>query len=146
MQPANNVLYGASDRNETGTNKKLFGRFAITVSNEDVKDIVVPLNAGATLTGSIVTEGAAQQVPPATPASLPAVQLVMADSDDLRPYTARSNADGTFELHDVPPERYRVHVTGSADGAYVKSIRFGNEDITGGVLDLTSGNGGGRKV
>src|SRR5260370_36621006 len=98
MQPANNVLFGASDRNETGTNKKLFGRFAITVSNEDVKDIVVPLNAGATLTGSIVTEGAVPQPPQATPASLPAGQLVMADDDDLRPSTCRSKHDRTFEF------------------------------------------------
>jgi hypothetical protein len=148
LQTAHNIMTGASDQNETAINKKLFGRRAVTVSNEDLKDIVVTLNAGATLTGVIVTEGAAPEPPPTDPSSaktappLPSVQLVPADSADNRPYTARSNADGTFEMHDLGPERYRVKVNGLADGIYVKSIHFGNEDATNGILDLTSGTGG----
>ena len=148
IQTANNVLFGATDQNETGVNKKLFGRHAVMVSNEDLKDIVVPLNAGATLTGAIVTEGARPQTPPVDPPSAktappqPTVQLAPADSTENRPYTARSNADGTFELHDLGPERYRVNVNGLPDGIYIKSIHFGNEDITNGILDLTTGLGG----
>jgi hypothetical protein len=144
LQTAHNVLFGASDQNETGTNKKLFGRHAVTVSNEDLKDLVVPLNPGATLTGTIATEATAPQPPPTAPSSPNAVtvQLVPVDSAENRPYTARSNADGTFEMHDLGPERYRVNVNGSADGTYVKSIRFGNEDITNSILDLTTSTGG----
>jgi protocatechuate 3,4-dioxygenase beta subunit len=151
IQPANNVFFGTNDQNESGTNKKLFGRYAVTVSNEDLKDIVVPLSVGATVTGTIVTEGGAPQPPPTDPTSAktaakpppqPTVRLAPADSTELSPYTARSNADGTFELHDLAPERYRVNVNGTADGTYVKSIRFGNEDVTNGILDLTSGTGG----
>jgi hypothetical protein len=148
IQTAHNVMFGVSDQNETAVNKKLFARHALTVSNEDVKDIVVTLNAGATLTGVIVTEGAAPQPPPpdTSPANAapppPSVQLVPADSPENRPYTARSNTDGTFEMHDLGPERYRVKVNGLLDGIYVKSIHFGNEDVTNGILDLTSGTGG----
>jgi hypothetical protein len=154
IQPANNVFFGANDQSETGTNKKLFGRYAVTVANEDLKDLVVPLNAGAVLTGTIVTEGAAPQPSPTEGAStavavkpvpLPTVRLVPADGE-LSPYTARSNADATCEWHDLAPERYRVNVTGSADGTYVKSIRFGNEDITKGILDLTGGLGGSIEI
>jgi len=39
LQTAHNVMVGASDQNETAVNKKLFGRHAVTVSNEDLKDI-----------------------------------------------------------------------------------------------------------
>src|SRR5258708_3228479 len=77
-----------------------------------------------------------------SPPPLPSAQLVPADSIENRPYTARSNADGTFEMHDLGPERYRVKVNALADGIYVKSIHFGNEDVTKGILDLTSGTGG----
>jgi len=148
LQTAHNVMTGASDQNETAVTKKLFGRHAVTVNNEDLKDIVVPLNAGATLTGTIVPEGPEPQPPPTDPSSaktappLPSAQLVPADSIENRPYTARTNADGSFEMHDLGPERYRVKVNALADGIYVKSIHFGNEDVTNGILDLTSGTGG----
>ncbi len=155
MQPANNVFFGANDQNETGANKKLFGRYAVTVSNEDLKDIAFPLSAGATLTGTVVTEGATPQPPPTEGSSakiaakappLPTVQLMPADNADMSPYTARSNPDWTYEVHDVAPERYRVNVNGTGDGIYVKSIRFGNEDVTNGILDLTTGIGGVMEV
>jgi hypothetical protein len=148
IQTAHNVLFGASDQNETSVTKKLFGRHPLTVGNEDLKDILVPLNAGATVTGAIVTEGVEPKPPPTdlssakTAPPLPSVQLLPADSVENRPYTARSNADGTFEMHDLGPERYRVNVNDLADGIYVKAIHFGNEDVTKAILDLTTGIGG----
>jgi len=148
IEPAMNVFFGSNDQNETGTNKKFFGRHPLTVSDEDIKDIVVSLNLGATLTGAITTEDGA--TPPtngsaagasAKPPALPSVRLEP-DSAVMSPYNAKSNTDGTFEVHDLAPERYRVVVSGTPEGSYVKSIRFGNEDITHGILDLTAGIGG----
>ncbi|HEV2688316.1 MAG TPA: carboxypeptidase-like regulatory domain-containing protein, partial [Bryobacteraceae bacterium] len=155
VEPAMNVFFSGGDQNETGTNKKLFGRYAVTVSDADLKDIVVSLNAGATLTGTIATEDGPTQPPPTggsstapapKPPPLPTVRLAPADSAVVNPYNARSNADGTFEVRDLAPERYRINVDGTADGSYVKSIRFGNEDVTHGILDLTPGMGGAIEI
>ena len=153
IEPANNVFFGGNDQNDTGSNKKIFGRFPVAVTNEDVKDLVVTLGLGPVVTGNIVTEGGESQPPPESDGNkpqqqqqankpVPTVRLAPVDSTILSGYNARSKPDGTFEQADIAPERYRVEVNGLTDGAYVKSIRFGNEDITYGVLDLTAASGG----
>src|SRR5258708_25204125 len=115
LQTSHNVLTGASDQNETAVTKKLFGRHALTVSNEDLKDIVVPLNAGATLTGTIVTEGAEPQPPPADPSStktptpLPSVQLIPPDSIANTPYTPQTTSHESSHSPNLPPHRSPVN-------------------------------------
>jgi len=152
IEPANNVFFGGSDQNDTGSNKKIFGRYPVAVTNEDIKDLVVNLGSGAVVTGNIVTEGGESPPPPESDGNkpqqqptnkpLPTVRLAPLDSTIISGYNARSKPDGTFEQADIAPERYRVEVSGLAEGAYIKSVRFGNEDITYGVLDLTAGSGG----
>jgi protocatechuate 3,4-dioxygenase beta subunit len=144
IEPANNVLF-ATDQGGGSMNKKLFAHYTVTVADEDVKDITLQLHAGATLTGTISTEDATAQTTSAKPL-LPTIRLQPLDSPDVSPATASSKADGTFELHDVAPRHYRVNVIGTTEGSYVKSVRFGGEDITNGTLDLTDGSGGAIEI
>jgi protocatechuate 3,4-dioxygenase beta subunit len=146
--PALNVMFGGVDQND-GAPKKLFGRYVVTVSNENISDIVVSFGSGSSLTGIIHAETnaapptqestAGTSPQPSTP--LPSVRLV-AEDNTINAYSARTAADGTFELHDLAPERYRVTVNGIPDGTYVKAVRFGDQDITHAVLDLTAGSPG----
>jgi hypothetical protein len=144
IEPSNNTMF-STDQGGASMNKKLFGHLAVTVGDEDLKDITLQLHAGATVTGTISTEGTATQPPQAKPA-LPTIHLQPLDTQDVSPFTAPSKADGTFEVHDLAPARYRVNVNGTAEGTYVKSIRFGSEDITNGILDLTEGLGGALEI
>jgi protocatechuate 3,4-dioxygenase beta subunit len=148
IEASHNVMFGGGDQNESGTNKRLFGRHAVTVSKEDVKDVVVSLNAGATITGVVAgencsTESTANESA-AKPDSktTPAIRLIAVDNSTLRPFSSNCNEEGKFELHDLAPERYRVNLSGTADGNYIKSVRFGNDDITYGILDLTESGSG----
>ena len=144
IEPSNNTMF-STEQGGAGMNKKLYGHLAVTVGDEDVKDITLQLHAGATITGTISSEAAAAQPPPAKPA-LPTIHLQPVETQDISPSAATSKADGTFELRDLAPARYRVSVNGTAEGTYVKSIRFGSEDITNAVLDLTEGAGGAIEV
>jgi hypothetical protein len=45
-------------------------------------------------------------------------------------------------MKSLSPERYRMTPTGLPDGCYVKQIRFGGQDVTRTLLDLTAGSGG----
>jgi hypothetical protein len=52
---------------------------------------------------------------------------------------------GSFHISKLAPERYRIEAQGPA-GSYVKSIRFGERDITSDNLDLTPGIGGAMEI
>jgi hypothetical protein len=60
------------------------------------------------------------------------------------PTTVRE--DGRFTLKIVPPNRYRVQVRSLPEGSYVKSIRFGGQEATEEVIDLTDGVSGSLRV
>ena len=145
IEPATNVMFGPMDANDAPP-KKLFGRFAVTITTEDLSDLVVMLGPGAIVTGAIATEGGDSPAPKdqqptgAKPPALPTVRL-NPDNFSSSPYSAHASADGTFEIQNLAPDRYRVEVSGAPDGVYVKSVRFGNEDVTYGVLDLSAGGG-----
>lgn len=139
IEAANNVLF-STDQNNAAMNKKLFAHYAVTVGDENVTDIALSLHTGATLTGTIATEG--PDPPPTANPTLPSIRLRPVDNIDAGDASAETKADGTFEIHDLAPERYRVEVNGTPEGTYVKSIRAGSEDITHGILDLSEGSGG----
>jgi protocatechuate 3,4-dioxygenase beta subunit len=148
----------------------LWVRAEVTIADKDVNDLVIRASAGATLAGTVRLEGGEIQslLPPdpakpgAAPAGLPAgVVVAVAAANILTPVGRPSvtlaeisstplggarpgqlQPDGSFKLEGVGPSRFRVNVTALPDGVYVKSVTFGGQNITNGVLDLTSGAGG----
>jgi hypothetical protein len=65
------------------------------------------------------------------------VQLVSDYLIGNPPLPARLNEDGTFTIKAVPPGHWGIAVTNQP--VFVKSVWFGNENIRGRYLDLTSG-------
>lgn len=51
--------------------------------------------------------------------------------------------DGTFQIQHLIPVAYRLAIGALPAGAYVKSIRFANQDITNKLLDLALSPDGG---
>jgi hypothetical protein len=45
-------------------------------------------------------------------------------------------------MKNIQPDRYRISATGLPEGCYAKQIRFGGQDVTRSIVDLTSGAGG----
>jgi hypothetical protein len=120
-------------------------RQTVTVGNADVEDLVVQLGPGAEITGTISTDGSAPPQPqqqPGTPRmnARPAVQLNAAEGSNFAGQT--TNDDGAFAIHNIAPDVYRVQVQPLPPGTYVKSIRFGSQDLLKTPLDLTGSSGG----
>jgi len=141
----------------------LVARHEVTVGDHNIEDLVVALSPMLELSGTIKIEGGdwnagvqqAQQrsaaangtAAPGTPGSSrpqPTVQLMVSQGGiafNGAP-NAHASDDGTFQVKNVAPEKYRVSVFGIPDGTYVKSIRFAGQDVARSDLDLTSGSGG----
>jgi hypothetical protein len=116
-----------------------------------VDGLVVQLGPGAEITGTISTDGSApqQQQQGGTPGmnARPAVRLLPADEvPQIAGMNPQFNDDGTFAIHNVMPAIYRVQVQSLPQGTYVKSIRFGSQDLMKTPLDLTGGSGGAINV
>jgi Carboxypeptidase regulatory-like domain len=118
-------------------------RQIVTVGTEDVDDLVLQLSPGAEITGTIAIEGAGPQ-PQLQPR--PNVQLIPMDGTGGAGSNLQATDDGTFAIHNIMPVVYRVQVQPLPPGTYVKSIRFGSQDLMKSALDLTSGSGGTMNV
>jgi protocatechuate 3,4-dioxygenase beta subunit len=125
------------------------GREVVRVGSSDVNDLVFRIGPGAEVTGKITTEpGSAQPQSqpngqtPAPGANLrPRVQLIVIDGANQGSTTGEAKEDGTFAIHNVAPATYQVQVLPMPPGMYLKSVRYGSQDISKGTLDLTNGGG-----
>lgn len=138
------------------------GRMEVNVSDSDLNDVVLQLTGGAEIAGSIKMEDGdlkdwlqpAQQSQNNAPNGLPpmlgpgtrSIRLSSTEGISVSAPAAQFNTDGTFQLKGVAPSKYFIQVNGLPQGAYIKSMRFGGQDVTRAPLDLTSGGGGSLEV
>jgi protocatechuate 3,4-dioxygenase beta subunit len=138
------------------------GRLEVNISDSDVNNVVLQLTAGAEIDGTIrMEEGdlkdwlqpqqSSQQRGPAGLPPLPgpgtkSVRLGSTEGISVSAPSAPCNADGTFLLKGVAPSKYFITIGGLPQGTFVKSMRFGGQDVTRAPLDLTSGGGGSLEV
>jgi hypothetical protein len=137
------------------------GRLEVNVSDSDVNGVVLQLTGGAEITGSIRMEDGdlkdwlePQQQSQNAPAGLPpllgpgtrSIRLSSTEGISVSAPAAQFNTDGTFQINGVAPSKYFIQVKGLPQGSYVKSIRFGGQDVTRAPLDLTAGGGGSLEI
>jgi protocatechuate 3,4-dioxygenase beta subunit len=142
-----------------GDNAPLYSRQMVTVSNANIDNLEVALVPGGELSGKITIEGRDQQQQQRNdtaqaassgsqaPTARPFVGLVpLQQGFAATGANGQSNDDGTFQLKNIAPDKYRVNVNGLPDGTYVKSIRYGGQDVTKSALDASSGVSGQLEV
>jgi hypothetical protein len=96
----------------------------IEVVDRDLEGVAITLRPGVTLTGRLSIEGL-EPVPAGIVAS---IQLRAAAG--MSGYSAiRFQPDGTFTIDNVTPGEYRFRVLQGARPRWVKSARFGGEDV-----------------
>jgi hypothetical protein len=119
----------------TEDNKTRMARQAVDVVNADVEGITLNFVAAIEVTGSVRVEG--------TPRS-PLDNLRVFLRGDIPMMMGQSSAevkpDGSFAIPNVVPDIYEITV-GVTQGAYVKSIKFGDAEAQDGRIDLTQGTG-----
>ncbi len=131
-------------------------RQQFTIKDADIQNAVVTLGPGPTVTGALKLEdGEVASILPELPeyaennatlaglAGAPRVILrpeggagaVSASTQGVLP-------DGTFEINNVYDRQYSTMLYNLPEGAYVKQVKFNGQDVTHGLIDLTSGAGG----
>lgn len=111
------------------TSARIFCRIPVTVSDDDVAGIQVELTPGPNVEGSIKMEGGKFERPPK-------IEL----QDFSTRLTAEAKEDGSFVWTNISPDKHEF-MYAPPEGAYVKSILFNREPVTGNVLDLRAGGG-----
>ncbi len=120
-----------------GTNTAVDLRTAreeVSITDSDVAGVKLTLMPGATMAGTVKLEG---DGPPVHPM----IVLIGVNGTESASNT-QTKDDGTFEFHGIAPGKYAALVDTLPDGVYVKSVRFGAQDVTRTALDLTSGVSG----
>jgi len=129
----------------------LVGRCVVTVSQENVGDLVCPLGPGQEVMATIgIAEGHETGQQPSVdgrkkPPSQPSLSFLAVDGFPTIPAIQKLD-NGSFRIHNVPPNRFRVNVSGLPEGTFIKAMRFNNQDWTQPILDLTSGAGGSLQI
>ena len=123
----------------TATHGQLdFASEQITVTDEDLDGIALAFSRGIAISGQFSTDGAG------TEQINGRVNLWPAERDRAFyvPPQSQPQQDGAFIIENVRPGSYSINIFVGAHAGYVKSIRFGDSDVSDGELTLTQGSTG----
>jgi protocatechuate 3,4-dioxygenase beta subunit len=123
--------------NSNDHERQMSARQKIEITDHDLSDIRVVLTKGATVSGRIATDDG-QPLPPN------AAQFVMLGSRSnewAANHGDQVKADGTFSISGIRPGEFRVQVFRLPDGWYIRSLRFGDQDVTDAPLKIEQGTG-----
>src|SRR6185312_2086374 len=128
------LMASTSNRGE-----RAYGRDEVSIADSDITGVKLTLEQGVTVTGTVKLEGDG-----------PPVRLSIFLSDMGGAYGHASSTvarnDGTFEFRGIALGKYAVGMEMLPDGAYIKSVRFGGQDVTHTMLDFTSGVNGSLEI
>jgi protocatechuate 3,4-dioxygenase beta subunit len=108
-----------------------YGREEVSIADSDISGVKLTLEQGVTVTGTVKLEG---DGPPGR------LEIFLSEMEGAygHAYSAQAKGDGTFELHGIASGKYAVGTEFRPDGVYLKSVRFGGQDVTHAMLDFTS--------
>jgi hypothetical protein len=147
----------------------LSGRVDVSLGNTNLENLTIRLTEGAEISGRFIVEGmdlptfkatlpaigarpvavstgvistgVATALPPVQQSLSLGIGLVSQEGPSAQMVGTVSD-DGTFRISKIPPVKRFVEVSPLPANAYVKSIRFGGQDVTRAPLDLSTGVGG----
>jgi len=121
--------------------KSVSGRVPLQVGNSGVENAAITLNPPMTLTGRIRIDGNTTLAPSNIQLSLRSLEPDLSMFGGP-PASAKSDANGAFQLQNVNPDLYAFSISGLPDGMYVKSVLVNGVDAQLTGLDLTRGGTG----
>lgn len=130
-----------------GGNVRGIAHQPVDVGQGDVNDVVLAISPPGSLRGTIRLEGTPQAGTAAVNLGNVHASLISADAGPtIGPLPeGHSNADGIFTLDNVLPGKYYVQA-GAPAGTYLKSVRFGQQEILGKELDLSQSAAGDLEI
>lgn len=116
-------------------NKTYSARQPVDVGSSNIDNVMLSIGSGAHVTGVVRIDGE-------TSTSLTSIRVTLQSREPggLMGRIPNGNLkdDGSFDLENVPPDRYNLFFPGMPEGFYVKSIRTSDSDVLASGLDLTS--------
>jgi hypothetical protein len=112
-------------------------RQPVEVGAADLNDVTVSIIPPATLHGRVSVEGDG----PAVPDFHPQLFLV-ADEGMMAMSQVKFADDGTFSIENVGPGKYYPQISGAPPNTYLKSVRWGQQEMLGKELDFSDGASG----
>ncbi len=111
----------------------------LSVAAGDVSDVVVILQTGGSLSGSLVFLPGSSSAP-ADLTQIRVTTLATDPDDNIGPQpNARVNKDGTFTMDGVGVGQRLVRANGQLRGWNLKSVEIGGRDVTDTPIDVRSG-------
>ncbi len=132
-----NMMFTARIGGDSGAESEV-GSLPISVSGEDLSNVVIVTSKGATASGRIVFDDGSK------PSSVTSLRVSAAPVDSDGPAAAfgggsgNVKADGTFELKNLSGARI-VRAANVPPGWMLKSVRVNGNDVTDSGLDFKSG-------
>ena len=118
---------------------ELQGRQIVALTDSDIDNVALTLAPGLEIPLTVRIEDAEPEQAQKIRKSLG--RFVLSSSDGVNPNPmAEPKADGSWLFRNLGPGTYWLGF-GEPDGTYVKSIRFGHQDVTTTELDTSSGGG-----
>jgi Carboxypeptidase regulatory-like domain len=121
---------------QSGQGMENVGSLMVTVAGSDVDDLILNVGPALEVSGKITLDG------PGTVAQTRVDLIENFHLGRIRQPTFEKKDDGSFTIGSLDPWTYRVQVDPLPANAYVKSIHFGDLDVTSKDLDLMRGTGG----
>ena len=118
-----------------GNSPQLTGLIDIEVGEEDVEDLIVPVEPGTELTGQVLVDQTATEI------NVGRIRVSLEAVTDLPvgAPNARVDDDGSFTLNNLPRALHRLTVTGLAQNAYVAAAKVGGQDVLASGLQVVPG-------
>jgi hypothetical protein len=121
--------------------RESLGRQLVEIGDQNVEDVVIPVQPPADLRGSVRT---VPQDPPGfnpSPQTVTPLQVRLTPLDALlNPAAAPVQNDGAFTVRNVEAGRYRVDFF-PPPGAFVKSVIFAGQECIDSGIDVSNGAG-----
>lgn len=115
------------------------GRQKVEVAGEDIDSLTIVVGAGAIVRGRVVIAG-----PETLTLSRIGLGLHSSDGEDVGANPGPVKNDGTFEITALQDGTYTLEVWGLEDNWYMKSARFGGDDVLSDGLVLEKGASSGK--
>ncbi|MGH9675265.1 MAG: carboxypeptidase regulatory-like domain-containing protein, partial [Bryobacteraceae bacterium] len=150
VAPGSYILTAQSNEGQTRT----YARTALEVGESPIDNVSLTLQPAFTVTGRFRLQGL-------SPAETPNMRILLRPSTPGLQFPApfgpgggpggpgvpggrgapqpQTQPDGTFTLHGVVADKFQVVVERLPEGAYLKSVRVGEQDVLQNGLDLSAG-------
>jgi len=120
----------------------LYARQRVSVDDRNVTDAVIRIPESVDVNGRLRITGLEAQNPPSDLFRIEGIRIGLFPAEGFglgQIPKAITHANGSFVLRKVVPDKFRIHVSGTPSGCYLKSILMSGRQCTDGVVDLTYG-------